>query len=114
MSKIVIRGVIHLNDGKVEELKKFSQKVVTQIREIEPRTLAHDWYISEDGKTCYVNEIYGNSDDVLTHMQNMAPLMAEGMALGTIELEVLGDASAELKVAVAELKPKYYTPIALL
>ena len=113
MSKIAIRGILHVHDHKRGEVKAVVDQCIARVRENEPGTLQYDWYISEDGSTCIVFDTYEDSDAALFHMVSLGSLVGELAALGRLVLDVHGEPSDMLKEAIAVMKPNYYQTLAL-
>ena len=59
-------------------------------------TLQYDTYFNADESQCIVLERFVDSDALLLHGQNMAPLMDAIMATASVSGELLGDLSNEL------------------
>jgi hypothetical protein len=59
-------------------------------------TLQYDTYFNDDESECIVLERFRDSDALILHGLNMAPLMESIMATGTVCGELLGDLSEEL------------------
>jgi quinol monooxygenase YgiN len=75
----------------------------------EAGTLQYDWFFSDDDAQCVVRETYRDSEAVLVHLGNVAPLLGRMVELGGgIELEVFGSPSAALLEAIADLRPAVY------
>ena len=64
-------------------------------------TLQYDTYFNDDESQCVVLERFRDSDALILHGQNMAPLMESIMATGTVSGELLGDLSEELRAQMA-------------
>ena len=114
MSKIAIRGTLSVHDSMKDKVKDVVDRCIARVRENEPRTLLYDWYISEDGSKCIVFDTYEDSDAALFHMQSLGPLVGELASLGTLELEVHGEPSDQLRETIALMHPTYYNTLALL
>ena len=113
MSRIDVRATLTVNEENKEGVRDVVDRCVARVRESQPATLRYDWYISDDGLTCVVNETYSDSDAVLFHVQDLGPLLGEVTALGQLGLEIHGDASTELREALAPMSPTYYGELSL-
>ena len=65
-------------------------------------TLQYDTYFNDDESECIVLERFRDSDALILHGQNMAPLMESIMATGTVSGELLGDLSEGLRAQMAD------------
>src|SRR5258708_39144223 len=75
-----------VKEGKLETFRELMEEMVS-CTSGEPGTLAYQWYISHDGGTVHVFEIYADSEAVVAHhvskgfmMQNWA-----GRFMGCVE-----------------------------
>ena len=55
-----------IKEGALETFKELMEEMVSGTR-AEPGTLAYEWYISPDGGTVHVFEIYADSEAVVAH-----------------------------------------------
>jgi quinol monooxygenase YgiN len=55
-----------IKDGALDTFKELMEEMVSGTR-AEPGTLAYEWYISPDGSTVHVFEIYADSEAVVAH-----------------------------------------------
>lgn len=111
MSKISVRFVLTLHDGRIDALRGIATKCVAAVREKDTGTLQYDWYLSPDGKECVVLETYESSEAFLDHMGNVGPLLGELMELGTGHLDIFGEPSHELREAAAAFEPAIHKAI---
>jgi len=84
----IVRFTFH--SGKVEEFKRLSAECLEIVRAKDVGTLQYDTYFNDDESECIVLERFRDSDALILHGQNMAPLMESIMATGTVS----GDSSA--------------------
>ena len=96
----IVRFTFH--DDKVEEFKRLSAECLEIVRTKDVGTLQYDTYFNDDESECIVLERFRDSDALILHGQNMAPLMESIMATGTVSGELLGDLSEELRAQMAE------------
>ena len=91
----VVRFKFHAD--KVEEFKRLSAECLEIVRAKDVGTLQYDTYFNDDDSEAIVLERFRDSDALILHGQNMAPLMESIMATGTVSGELLGDLSEELR-----------------
>jgi len=95
----IVRFMFH--PGKVEEFKRLSAECLEIVRNKDVGTLQYDTYFNEDESESIVLERFRDSDALILHGQNMAPLMESIMATGTVSGELLGDLSEALRAQMA-------------
>ena len=95
----IVRFTFH--PGKVEEFKRLSAECLEIVRAKDVGTLQYDTYFNDDESECIVLERFRDSDALILHGQNMAPLMESIMATGNVSGELLGDLSDELAAHMA-------------
>ena len=91
----IVRFRFH--EGDVEEFKRLSRECMDIVLAQDTGTLQYDTYFNADETECIVLERFRDSDALILHGQNMAPLMESIMATGTVSGELLGDLSEELR-----------------
>jgi quinol monooxygenase YgiN len=91
----IVRFTFH--PGKVEEFKRLSAECLEIVRDRDDGTLQYDTYFNEDESRCVVLERFRDSDALILHSENMAPLMESIMATGSVAGELLGALSNELR-----------------
>ena len=99
-----LQGIVRFrfHAGKVEEFKRLSAECLQIVRAKDVGTLQYDTYFNEDESESIVLERFRDSDALILHAQNMAPLMESIMATGTVSGELLGDLSEALRAQMAE------------
>jgi quinol monooxygenase YgiN len=99
-----LRGIVRFtfHADKVEEFKRLSAECLEIVRARDDGTLQYDTYFNDDESECIVLERFRDSDALILHGQNMAPLMESIMATGTVSGELLGDLSEELRAQMAD------------
>jgi quinol monooxygenase YgiN len=55
-----------VKEGALERFRELMEEMVSGTS-TEPGTLVYEWYISDDGRTVHVFEIYADSDAVVAH-----------------------------------------------
>ena len=91
--------------GKVEDFKRLSAECMDIVRAKDDGTLQYDTYFNADESEAMVIERFRDSDALLLHGQNMAPLMDEITACGDVHGELLGDVSDELRANFSDDGP---------
>ena len=95
----IVRFTFH--PGTVEEFKRLSAECLEIVKTRDEGTLQYDTYFNADESESIVLERFRDSDALILHSQNMAPLMESIMATGTVSGELLGDLSEELRAQMA-------------
>jgi quinol monooxygenase YgiN len=67
MSEFEVRARLKVRDGQLEGFKQQAAQMMRQTREKDTRTLAYDWFLSEDGTQCEVREAYVDADALVDH-----------------------------------------------
>ena len=96
----IVRFTFHAD--KVEEFKRLSAECLEIVRTKDVGTLQYDTYFNEDESQSIVLERFRDSEALIQHGANMAPLMESIMATGTVSGELLGDLSEELRAQMAD------------
>jgi len=91
----IVRFTFHDAD-KVEEFKRISAECLEIVQTKDAGTLQYDTYFNADESQCIVLERFVDSDALVLHGHNMAPLMDAIMATASVSGELLGDLSDEL------------------
>ena len=77
MSTIVSWNLrVSIRDGHFDKFKALMEEMVDSTRK-ESGTLAYEWFLSEDSKSCHIYERYSDSDAVLTHLRNFRSKFAD-------------------------------------
>jgi quinol monooxygenase YgiN len=112
MAKTTVRFVVSLTikDGQFEAFDAIA-KEMTALTQMEPGTLAYDWYLSPDRTQCRLYESYVDGNAALAHMAGRVVQEYVPKLLGPSTIagfEVYGDAGASsemLRGAGATLFP---------
>ena len=96
----IARWQIHADE--LEEFKRLSARCLEIVRTEDTGTLQYETYFNDDESECIVLERFRDSDALILHGQNMAPLMESIMATGTVSGELLGDLSEELRAQMSD------------
>ena len=95
----IVRFTFHA--GMVDEFKRLSAECLEIVRSKDVGTLQYDTYFNEDESQAIVLERFRDSDALILHSQNMAPLMDAIMATAAVSGELLGDPSEQLRAQLA-------------
>jgi quinol monooxygenase YgiN len=112
MSKDSFRLIVRqtINPGGLEEFKRLAGLGAGNAEAGEPGTLGYEFFIDQEGKECFLNEYYADSESFLTHFANVQPILQASMGVsGLVEAIVLGDPGPEARAALAGLGAKYYS-----
>lgn len=109
MSKISYVVEFSIKDGKVDEFKSKAEGYIAAVKANEPGTLGYQWYLSEDGKRCLIQETFASSDALLTHLGNVGPSLPELLEIAPLtRCEVFGTASDAASSALAALSAVHF------
>jgi quinol monooxygenase YgiN len=95
----IVRFTFH--PGMVEEFKRLSAECIELVRARDVGTLQYDTYLNDDESQAIVLERFRDSEALILHAENMAPLMDAIMATGTVSGELLGDPNEQLRTQLA-------------
>ena len=95
----IVRFTFHA--AMVEEFKRLSAECIEIVRSKDVGTLQYDTYFNDDESQAIVLERFRDSDALILHGQNMAPLMEAIMATGTVSGELLGAPNEQLRTQLA-------------
>jgi quinol monooxygenase YgiN len=98
-----LQGIVRFkfHEGKLEEFKRLSAQCMEIVRAKDPGTLQYDTFFNDDQSECIVLERFRDSEALIEHSANMAPLMEAIVATGSVSGELLGELSAELRAKMA-------------
>ena len=99
--------------GKLAALQKLIKEMVASARNTEPGTVAFEWFIAEDGKTCHIYERYDSSAGVLVHvatfMAKFAPRLFQ--CVKTTRLTFYGKHSAKVRAVMGNQGTVFMPPL---
>ena len=108
-SEIRIVGEFTINEGKTEAFKELIKTAIETVRSNEPDTLRYEFYFNEDETACYPLELFRNSQAVLTHLEDVGAIVSKLSEVAQItRVEIYGNASDELKQALAPFGAKFF------
>lgn len=69
-----IHWMAHLTiaEGKFDEFTARAEETIATVKAKEPHALVYEWHISDDGRTCHVDEWYADTDAALVHVRGEA------------------------------------------
>jgi quinol monooxygenase YgiN len=99
-----MRGVevsvrMKVRDGQLAGLEEQATRCIEQTRQRDTKTLRYDWFLSDDGTRCEINEAYVDSDAVIEHrIENVRDATNELFSTFAEDpvVTVYGDASPKL------------------
>ena len=99
---------LKINEGSLDEFRALMSEMVDATRQ-EEGALTYDWYVSEDGTQCHINERYADSAATMAHLANFGANFAERFVSMTqpTSFSVYGPASDEVREALAGFSPAY-------
>lgn len=110
MKAIQLTARAAIYKGKLEEFKALAVQCMRTVREKESGALQYDWFFNKARTECVVRETYRDSEAVLAHIANIGPIFEDILKVGDWTFELFGLPSSELVQAVADLRPKIYSP----
>jgi quinol monooxygenase YgiN len=96
--------------GKVEEYKRLCAEAMAIVRANEAGTLEYSVYLNEDESEAVAIERFASSEALIEHGGNMREITPLVLATGTVEGELLGDPSPELRALLTGPEPELFTP----
>lgn len=100
MEKIHIIARFKIPQGKLGVFRDGAKKCL-ELTKAEPGAELYDWFIDEQNGECTVIETYQDSNAALFHAGNVQQGLSELMQIAEFSGEVFGNASEELKAALA-------------
>jgi quinol monooxygenase YgiN len=67
MSTFEVCARLKVREGKLEGFRAQAAEMMRQTREKDTGTIAYDWFLSDDGRTCEVREAYVDADALVDH-----------------------------------------------
>ena len=111
MSELLGIARFRFHPGKVEEYKRLSARAMDIVRAKERgSTLEYAIYFNEDESEAVVIERFASSEALIEHGANMSEISPAVLATGTVEGELLGEPSPELRAKVTGPEPELFTP----
>jgi quinol monooxygenase YgiN len=100
-----------VKDGRLDAFKELMDEMVAGTS-TEPRTLAYEWYISDDHKAVHIFEKYADSDATILHVNGFLAKWAERFltCVDVTSFVVYGDPSGPAREILAGFNPVYLGP----
>jgi quinol monooxygenase YgiN len=67
---------LSVQEGRLDDARSLMEEMVQATRR-EPGTRAYEWFLSNDGSVCHINERYADSSAVVEHLGNFGANFAE-------------------------------------
>lgn len=102
---------VTVKEGQLDAFKTLMEEMVAGTSE-EPRTLAYEWYISDDRRSVHIYEKYADSAATILHVNGFLAKWAERF-MACVDVDrfvVYGDPSAECRDVLAGFGPTYLGP----
>lgn len=102
---------ITFRDISEDNLEKFTAlaEEAKAITEPEADTLAYDFFLSEDRRTAVLRESFTDAAAMLAHFGGVAHIAQQQTELaGAVQIDVFGEATEELRGALAPFHPNYF------
>ncbi len=92
---------VSIRDGRFDDFKVLMQEMVESTR-TESGTLAYEWFLSEDSKSCHLYERYSDSVAVMTHLTNFGSNFANRFVecVEPKSMMVYGEPADEVRTAL--------------
>lgn len=89
---------LSVRPGRLDDARALIAEMVEATRD-EAGTVGYEWFMSEDGSACHINERYVDSDAVLAHLANFGGRFVDRFmgCFEPIALSIYGDPSAEAR-----------------
>ena len=88
--------------GKVEEYKRLAAQAMEIVRTKDTGTLQYEVYFNHDESECVVLERFRDSEALIEHAANLADISEAVLATGSVEGELLGEPSEELRARLVD------------
>jgi quinol monooxygenase YgiN len=102
---------VAIHPGKLEDFRSVAKDLIAKT-ESESGTLDYEWNLSEDGTICHIFERYQNADALVTHVESFGAFAKRFLeACHPTRFHVYGTPTDEVKAALADLGPVYFSPL---
>jgi quinol monooxygenase YgiN len=108
-----IQGIARFkfHKGMLDEFKRLTDQCMEIVRAKDTGTLQYEVYFNDDESEAIVLERYTDSQALMDHFANLAGVMDAVLATGSVEGEILGEPSAELRANLSPEGPvRLFTP----
>ena len=99
-------GTHTIGEGKLEDFKKSCRELVEVVEASEPRLIAFNVYVSEDGAEATIVQVHPDPDSMLFHMQVAREHIGEAyrsVLEETERIDVYGDPSDAVMETIRQL-----------
>jgi quinol monooxygenase YgiN len=110
MGELIGIARFRFHPGKVEEYKRLSAQAMDIVRAKESGTLEYSIYLNADASEAVVIERFTSSEALIEHGANMSEISPAVLATASVEGELLGDPSPELRALLTGPEPELFTP----
>jgi quinol monooxygenase YgiN len=111
MGELIGIARFRFHPGRVEEYKRLSAEAMEIVRAKEQgSTLEYSIFFNADETEAVVIERFASSEALLAHGANMAEISEQVLQTGTLEGELLGDPSPELRARLTGPQPRHLMP----
>ena len=99
---------LSVRDGQLNDARELMNEMVAATQQ-EQGAQNYEWFLSQDGKVCHINERYADSAAVMIHLGNFGSKFAERFlaCFQPTSLFVYGNPSAEARAALNGLRAAY-------
>src|SRR5262249_19710449 len=99
---------LSIHEDRLNAVHDLMREMVTATQH-EPGTQSYEWFLSEDNKTCHINERYADCDAVMVHASNFDTKFAERFfaCFEPTSCSVYGHPSKEVRAALDGLGAVY-------
>ena len=99
MSTISWNLQLNVREGQLGAARDLMNEMVEATQQDEPGTLLYEWFLSDDGATCHINERYTDSGAALVHLGNFGSKFVDRFlaCFEPTSLSVYGETSAEAR-----------------
>lgn len=103
MAEITLIVEFAIKPGQGPAFAAAASRMREVVERTEPGTSRYDWWLSSDGERDVNIEVFADSDALVRHMDNTAPLLPDLVATAdVVRVEVLGDLSPAAHAAIDE------------
>ena len=105
---------VDVNPGKFDDAQALMHEMVASTNDNEPGTLNYEWNFNGDKSSIHIYERYADSGALMIHVGNFGANFAERFmqCFAPTGFTVYGEASAEVKDALAGMGAEFYSPAA--
>ncbi len=112
MSKVFYIVEFTINEGQVDTFKNMAKGFISEVEAKESGTLGYQWYVSEDGSHCRIQETFESSEALLVHLGNVGPSLPKLLEIAPLAgLQVFGPVTDAARGALDTLGAVYFSSI---